>query len=95
MIIILIGNSFSGPSDPFVIKTCSRPPKIVNGQFHTNIPGGDFFTSYMNVIGTKVTYQCISDDYELLGNPVIECQQDMTWSRQHPICLKKTELSGK
>lgn len=81
---------------PFDIKTCPDPPNIVDGQWDPKVPDNiGFLSRSLLVSGTKVTYTCISDDYELLGNPVIECLDDMTWSRQQPICLKRTELDGK
>lgn len=67
---------------------CQPPPNIQHGHYYEIPARTDLFLP-----GTKVKYEC-NTSYQLLGNVIIECLKDLTWSRHTPICKRSSSIEG-
>ncbi|XP_049271216.1 clotting factor C-like [Rhipicephalus sanguineus] len=72
------------------LSFCPDLGRVVNGRFkeqRVSFPvGGD--NTYAN--GSAVEVTC-DDRYDLVGEPVLECRDDGTWSASLPTCFKVSE----
>ncbi|XP_049342055.1 complement component C7 isoform X2 [Astyanax mexicanus] len=63
------------------IRRCGSPPPLINGFI--------LDPKELYAVGSKVEYSCI-DGYHLVGEPVAECTEQLTWKRAQQLC-KSTE----
>ncbi|XP_049520754.1 clotting factor C-like [Dermacentor silvarum] len=72
------------------LSFCPDLGRVVNGRLKeqriTFLAGGD--NPYAN--GSTVEVVC-DDRYDLVGEPVLECRDDGTWSASIPTCVKVSE----
>lgn len=68
--------------------SCQPPPSIKNGQYK-EIP----VDTSQYLPGSKVKYDC-EPSYILMGNPILECLTDYTWSRHEPVCKPSSSVIG-
>ncbi|XP_071159918.1 complement factor H-like [Mytilus edulis] len=84
-ILLCEGTSWIGSTPKCKLEDykCPAPPSIDNGEIYLE-------DSYN--VGSKITYKCNTNAYQLLGNPVMECLDDFTWSRYQPTCILSSSL---
>ncbi|XP_037514952.2 limulus clotting factor C-like [Rhipicephalus sanguineus] len=72
------------------LSFCPDLGRVANGRFKKQLVsfavGGD--DTYAN--GSAVEVTC-DDRYDLVGEPVVKCRDDGTWSTRLPTCLKVSE----
>lgn len=89
----LIGNSsrfcqadktWSGEEPYCSMQSCPVPANVEHAEFVTSHFAVDTYN-----VGTFIEYSC-EEDFEILGNAVLECLPNKTWSGDFPNCFKKT-----